>query len=47
MFFNVFIEENCYIAFKVLELVPINAQVVLNCFKVQLRTLLALLLETL
>jgi hypothetical protein len=47
-FFNMFIEQNCYKAFKVLELVSINAQVILDCLKVQLRTLLAiLLLETL
>jgi hypothetical protein len=43
-----FIEANCYKAFKALELVPLKAQVVLDCLKVQLRTLLApLLLETL
>jgi hypothetical protein len=43
-----FTEINCRKAFKALELVPINAQVVLDCLKVQLRTLLALfLLETL
>ena len=47
-FFNVFIEENCYKAFKVIGIVPIYAQVVLDCLKVRLRTLLdPLLLETL
>jgi hypothetical protein len=44
----VFTEENYYKAFKALEIVSINAQVVLDCLKVQLRTLLEpLLLETL
>jgi hypothetical protein len=43
-----FIEENCCKAFKALGIVPINAQVVLDCLKVQLRTLLEpFLLETL
>jgi hypothetical protein len=44
----VFIVENCYKAFKVVELVSLKLQVVLDCLKVQLCTLLeALLLETL
>jgi hypothetical protein len=43
-----FIEANYYKAFKVLEIVSINTQVVLDYLKVQLRTLLELLLlETL
>jgi hypothetical protein len=45
MFFNMFTEGNCCKAFKVLGLVPINAQVVLDCLKVRLRTLLAPLLQ--
>jgi hypothetical protein len=44
-FFNVFTEKNYCKAFKAAELVPINAQVVLDCLKVQLRTLLAPLLQ--
>jgi hypothetical protein len=40
----VFIEENCYKAFKASGIVPINAQVVLDCLKVRLHTLLAPLL---
>jgi hypothetical protein len=44
----VFIEQNYQKAFKAVGLVPINAQVVLDCLKVRLRTLLELLLlETL
>ena len=47
-FFNVFIIENYYKAFKVLELISLNAQVILDYLTVQLRTLLEyLLLETL
>jgi hypothetical protein len=47
-FFNVFTKENCQKAFKAAGLVPVNAQVVLDCLKVQLRTLLPVpLLETL
>jgi hypothetical protein len=43
----VFTEENCRKAFKALGIVPINAQVVLDCLEVRLRTLLEpLLLET-
>ena len=38
-FFNVFIYNNCKKAFKVSRLVPIDAQVVINCLDVQLRTL--------
>jgi hypothetical protein len=46
-FFNVFTTENCRKAFKALGLVPLNAQVVLDRLKVQLRTLPEpLLLET-
>jgi hypothetical protein len=37
----VFTEENCRKAFKALGIVPINAQVVLDCLEVRLRTLLA------
>ena len=37
-FFDVFTYENCKTAFKASGLVPINAQVVLNRLKVQLRT---------
>jgi hypothetical protein len=37
-FFNVFTEENCRKAFEASGLVPINAQVVLDCLEVQLRT---------
>jgi hypothetical protein len=33
-FFNMFIKDNCCKAFKALELVPLNAQVVLDCLKV-------------
>jgi hypothetical protein len=33
-FFNVFTKNNCYKAFKALGLVPLNAQVVLDCLKV-------------
>jgi hypothetical protein len=44
-FFNVFTEAICRKAFKALGLVPLNAQVVLDCLKVQLYTLLAPLLQ--
>jgi len=37
-FFDVFTEENCRKAFKASGIVPINAQVVLDCLKVRLRT---------
>jgi hypothetical protein len=41
----VFTEENCRKAFEASGLVPINAQVVLDCLEVRLRTLLAPLLQ--
>jgi hypothetical protein len=41
----VFTEAICRKAFKALGLVSLNAQVVLDCLKVQLYTLLALLLQ--
>jgi hypothetical protein len=44
VFFNMFTEVICRKAFKALGLVPLNAQVVLDRLKVQLRTLLAPLL---
>jgi hypothetical protein len=44
-FFNVFTEAICRKAFKALGPVSLNAQVVLDCLKVQLRTLLAPLLQ--
>jgi hypothetical protein len=37
-FFNVFTKENCQKAFKAAELVPVNAQVVLDRLEVRLRT---------
>jgi hypothetical protein len=47
-FFDVFIYNNCKKAFKASGLVPIDAQVIINCLDVRLRTpLLAPLLEIL
>jgi hypothetical protein len=38
-YFDVFTTGNCRKAFKAVGLVPANAQVVLDCLEVQLRTL--------